>query len=1157
MKYQQFETVEWSGATHIKDVKYIKDICNFNDDTIYYVVVDGVDWKVYKYIISTNTETLEQTISETLLADPTCSNPIIIILQNVLYILCTWIDTTNEDVEILFKSYTFNTSVWATESDISFAYNTTVFEGIHAIDVLDVGGSIFYCFEYYTFIPAVDDSWVMYFYTKAGVLVDSSGVVFVGVDYPLTIKGYINKDDGYYHYIRYIDNNDIEERHFNGAAISGIDYDIDDKITPVYNPNAKNSFFVRKGKGEIWLWDQYLWYHDWMNDIWTDYGRTDDNKCCFIRDSNNVITQIIWNGSVYLWEDAGALCLIQEAPSISIPKDFKKTIDFYDITGVIQWGVPNGEDLSDYTVSGGTLDTNEIVALIDEHENVVHNIQDSTVVWYRDIGVAVASGSVECFIRLGQVNKALTLAISDSANNFICRAIFEADGNIDFEGTVNDADIQAYLVNTWYHLKIDFLRNGACELFLDGVSISTRTGNNAADSDYLFRMSAGANDLEYWFDAHGYSGDSYIVGSNRFLTETDFICGCLDFFIADQSIYRKTELNFAIDTRTAPIVETEIYKVPTFKVSSRVEPFNNQYFIIYDNNCNEVYRGYGRISKEKDGVYTYKTKHGGELDLDNKIEDSYVSMTAANILKQDMDNECSFLRYGRGTNEDVHDFVSGLTGWTNNDGVSCVSSYLSEKILGGVKIKDVLQQYDNSNPNACNVNKTIDNSLILSGWIGVSDNTKVSYVTPYEGATIIGYLAIHAGAIQWYDGAWQSIQAITNNIWYHWALVFDATVDTVDIYINSSYKQTENTWNNITTTINKLQFQTGGTPTGWYVWHSKPYWSSSLYDAMSAYNSISPIPTNTHTLKSKRKTLLDRQIWADAQEGHVFSIRPNGLCYWDIFSNGVIINEKFDGSPDLEHEPIKSSKVIIYGGAPHGTTYKGVAYGEPNFGTYWDEFDELDTQAKVDSMAAQILADKNKKLGKFHCKTYGLGHIYAGTSITLTCSKYNINAETWYCVQSKYNPITDKNELWLTDAYWVPHVDRTTENNRQAIGVLEERVTWIERGADVSDWDETDLVDDVNWNDLDLSGIIGVDKMDVRVHIDAEDNVVDSEISIRWNGCTCALGHHIIVTTVGNKPVHGNYDGGTGPLGKVEIKCIPKPLDWSSIDITVTRYRPA
>lgn len=188
--------------------------------------------------------------------------------------------------------------------------------------------------------------------------------------------------------------------------------------------------------------------------------------------------------------------------------------DYKKAYGIIDWGTSVSPDLSEYGVGGGSMDTNEISASVDGHDEVVHNIQDSTVWWYRDIGTGVSSGSMDCWFR-GAVNtKAHYIAISDASNNWICRVIFNSDGNIDFAGTTVDGDIQAYSATTWYHVRIDFLRNGTCELFINGTSISTVTGQNLADSDYIFRIDVGSADTEYWIDAHGYSGDYYIPFSN-------------------------------------------------------------------------------------------------------------------------------------------------------------------------------------------------------------------------------------------------------------------------------------------------------------------------------------------------------------------------------------------------------------------------------------------------------------------------------------------------------------------------------------------------------------------------------------------------------------------------------------------------------------------
>jgi len=186
-----------------------------------------------------------------------------------------------------------------------------------------------------------------------------------------------------------------------------------------------------------------------------------------------------------------------------------------------------------------------------------------------------------------------------------------------------------------------------------------------------------------------------------------------------------------------------------------------------------------------------------------------------------------------GANPEVENFVSGLTGWTIADGVGCVSSYLASKTLDKT-IKHVLQQYDNSAIGICALYKTFNGSLIFSEWTGTSDVLKYTYLDLFEGTTRIGVIAIHGGNFTWYDGAWQTLQSVVANIYYHITLVFSATDDDVDIYIDGEFNSTQTLENNITTSINKIKYTTGTADVGSYGYHASLYYGDSLSDAFTS-----------------------------------------------------------------------------------------------------------------------------------------------------------------------------------------------------------------------------------------------------------------------------------------------------------------------------------
>jgi len=105
-------------------------------------------------------------------------------------------------------------------------------------------------------------------------------------------------------------------------------------------------------------------------------------------------------------------------------------------------------------------------------------------------------------------------------------------------------------------------------------------------------------------------------------------------------------------------------------------------------------------------------------------------------------------------------------------------------------------------------------------------------------------------------------------------------------------------------------------------------------------------------------------------------------------------------------------------------------------------------------------------------------------------------------------------------------------------------------------FDETDLVDDLLWNDLDISSKVGAKRMRVQINVHATDNVAGSEIWFRTNGNTNE-GPNQLYSTTANRESLSVFEIETDSAGIIEVKTSPKPTDWTEIEIYIEDYREA
>jgi hypothetical protein len=196
---------------------------------------------------------------------------------------------------------------------------------------------------------------------------------------------------------------------------------------------------------------------------------------------------------------------------------------------------------------------------------------------------------------------------------------------------------------------------------------------------------------------------------------------------------------------------------------------------------------------------------------------------------------------------------------------------------------------------------------------------------------------------------------------------------------------------------------------------------------------ISTTPTTTYDWDFKNMNLLACIQYIDQRCGYQTIIRPSLEAYWDQGTDSTITIDGDADSVELPNNaykkiPLKLSLIILKGGwdATHDNFFKVELLGEPNFGTYIDEYPNLrgvvdDNTGLVVSgplydMATQILTNRNKEVITILLTVAGKGIFYVGQYVTLTLSQYNITAATYYIMGLTYDPDEDTTDLLLSDS---------------------------------------------------------------------------------------------------------------------------------------------
>lgn len=131
------------------------------------------------------------------------------------------------------------------------------------------------------------------------------------------------------------------------------------------------------------------------------------------------------------------------------------------------------------------------------------------------------------------------------------------------------------------------------------------------------------------------------------------------------------------------------------------------------------------------------------------------------------------------------------TGLENLD-ISIVDSLLSTELVDIIDFLDghdtVLRLSDYSNVNYAGVVNIFSSSQVsgtIELWFRTTNVTATTWIcTGRDGAGYSFFTQVSQGYFRYYDGGYQNVQVINNNIWYHLKLTFDGDTDTISIWIN-------------------------------------------------------------------------------------------------------------------------------------------------------------------------------------------------------------------------------------------------------------------------------------------------------------------------------------------------------------------------------------
>ena len=900
--------------------------------------------------------------------------------------------------------------------------------------------------------------------------------------------------DGIYYFMIYDGSNYKKYSFVIGSGIVLLETFTD--ITTPFSFDFKRQQYYLVGNTEILIDNTHFWWRDPVNHIWQSFSvpvATDTIAMIWAHNHLNehIIPFSIWDRYIIEITDKGVLKKIQAIE----PRDYKKvylTNINENLAGVVQFQDRNGnDDLSAFTLSTPTDTSITVIGLKNGRKNRLRLLDESganLLTVLLPISNTATTGFYEFHVMsedLGINSTRMDFILYDGSTSHMLE--FEIfDGNFTYyDGSRHT--IVAITYNVEYNIKITFDTGGTWSVEINGISYGPfgYVGTPSIFDNFYIRTNNGRT-ADIYFDSLGFSWDGFVSGStkkiNAFIGYGSEI-GEAWFSTGDPetSIMQLSFKDYTSGT-VKSLTVLEIYKAPEHTLIRRTKPFNDEWVKEYTD-AGKLF--YGGKVKDNDSdnrlMYIYLMKSWQDENEETKVIANLSQYTHKELLEYVLDNFSRYRKYGPGTNADVLEFDQGLTGWViTGDDANETATYLSKKAFVNGFMYNVLELWDNDAASNLLADNTNFSGTVVSFWIATSDVTKTNYWYLYEGGTVIVTFYILSSKIQINGGGIQILlDPAVNDIKYHFALNFNVSDDTVDVYINGVFNSTQNLQNNITTEITRILIGTNTGHSGYYHYTSQVYVGNSLIDAMHTFSSISPLLTTKHDFNLIDYSIPNVYKLIVEETGYIVSERPDGMVYVDQYApSGKTINMNeeqgitFMGR--LKERNEKFSFITFYGGFVNGKPIFSQGFGEPNFGSYEDWFPTIDGRDpddiyydadgnpkshRLDAMVATALINRNIVVKKVTMGKRGVGMFIPGTSLTYNNNHYKISMETWYAWRrNKYNGITNDNRVEIADSLLSPtkgdpedtkeeQIDAAISENaedivkvEQSVGYLAERV---------------------------------------------------------------------------------------------------------------------
>lgn len=363
-------------------------------------------------------------------------------------------------------------------------------------------------------------------------------------------------------------------------------------------------------------------------------------------------------------------------------------------------------------------------------------------------------------------------------------------------------------------------------LYLSAKTLDTRTisnvldvyDNNATASVYAEKSFQSASVLSGW------------IASNQ--TSTDF-----GFYTYDGGsnigIFRIHPTNYfqwydgAYKTVKSTISANHFYH---FVLNYNFSSDTVQIFIdtVYQGTWNLVI-GASKVDKVRFTTWSTSTNYHGYIGSfyhGDSLSDALLSYNASSYFSINSTQDT----YG-------NEFQTGLSGWSDQDGANCESSYQSSQTLSNYLINNVMQLYDNDATTTAGQQISFsDANTYFSFWIACSDTTKTISVVGFESATACVNIYIDNGIIYLYNGVGNSLGALANNEWCHIVLEVNIITDMIDVFRDGIYIGNYICQNAITTKITRFVIYTKTTDSAYYGYCADFYYGNSFSEAISSFH---------------------------------------------------------------------------------------------------------------------------------------------------------------------------------------------------------------------------------------------------------------------------------------------------------------------------------